>query len=482
MDFVPIIIFWLLALWSITGKETRILYLLFGSMPFGSFAVISPAITGGLTFTGAPIAALLLCARVFADRKTNAHIAAAALDFGRLGFLSVFWLIALVVTLFGPKLFANQIDVINVRGLVARASPLVPTTQNLSQFLYLTISVLTVYAFTPILRSREGIIESIKALHLGGWIVILTGFLDILNQKVNIGWLLEPFRTATYSMMLDGEILGAKRIIGLTPEASAFGGLCLTFAPAIYFLSRALPPGKLKRLSAPICTLILTGLAALSTSSAAYVGLITFALVFLGDWTLRSAVPALNFGQRSHPTRDMAAFVIAVTVAAAVLFCQPDLLDPAVQMFDRMVLQKSASQSFVERSMWTRVSWEALWSSHGFGVGVGSTRASNRMAVVAASTGILGAITFVLFHCVCYFRKLPRTPLYGSVAFNARLTYAPGFIIALLVGTVVDFGVFNGFLFALMALASAGPSTSASPKREPGRTRLPASRHVHSKV
>ena len=60
MEFVSIILFWVLLVAAVLSRGPFIFYLLFGSMAFGSFAVIPPALTQGLSFTPPPIIALVI--------------------------------------------------------------------------------------------------------------------------------------------------------------------------------------------------------------------------------------------------------------------------------------------------------------------------------------------------------------------------------------------------------------------------------------
>lgn len=62
-EAIPIALFWALALWGAFGKSHVLLYLFFGSMSFGAFAVIPTELTGGLTLTPTPMLALLIIMR-----------------------------------------------------------------------------------------------------------------------------------------------------------------------------------------------------------------------------------------------------------------------------------------------------------------------------------------------------------------------------------------------------------------------------------
>ena len=144
--------------------------------------------------------------------------------------------------------------------------PLRPTAQNLSQFAYLTISVFSVFAFAQILQSPAARQHALKATCLGGAIAAATGFLDHASQFLPLDPVLAPFRTASYALATDVEVLGAKRVVGLMPEASAFGGLCLAFMGALYFYRRAIFDEAIRTVWAPIVLGLLAVCGWLSTS------------------------------------------------------------------------------------------------------------------------------------------------------------------------------------------------------------------------
>ena len=73
---------------------------------------------------------------------------------------------------------------------------------------------------------------------------VFTGALDLASHYLPLQPVLEVFRTATYALLTDVAILDAKRVVGLMPEASSFGGLALAFLASLYFFRRAMPPGR----------------------------------------------------------------------------------------------------------------------------------------------------------------------------------------------------------------------------------------------
>ena len=149
MDWIPIAIFWALACWGWFSKPQVFLYLIFGSMSFGAFAVIPPEITAGLTLTPTPMLGLMLSAKMLMSPEGTHYFGKIALSKNGPIFLTAFWLVAVFATVLMPRLFEGEVWVIPVRSTdSAFGEMLRPTTQNFSQIAYLTVSSLSVFAFS----------------------------------------------------------------------------------------------------------------------------------------------------------------------------------------------------------------------------------------------------------------------------------------------------------------------------------------------
>jgi len=478
MDAVPVILFWVFAAWGFLSRGPGLIYLFFATMPFSAFAVVPPSATAGLTFTPTPIVALLIIFRVLGNRQGIDFAIASAFSLRRLGLIFAFWIVAVVATLFMPRLFAGQVQVIPVAG--ADIEPLRPTMQNISQLAYMTISVATVFAFARLMETAAMRQHALRALCLGAAIVIATGLLDLASEHAPLDWLLEPFRTAAYTLRTDDVVLGAKRIVGLTPEASAFGGLCLKFLSALYFCRFAILDDRLRRRYVPVLSALLFLFAYLSTSSAALVGLAVFALMAAMEWAWRAA--ALRPGSRRLGAWRLQFWAAASTLAGLliIILVEPKLLDPFVRMVNSLILQKSSSQSFAQRSEWTAVSWHSLLQSWGMGVGLGGTRASNAAVAIISNVGVLGA-TFYAAFVVQTVRRRPtgRDADAQLVLSGVRWALWPGFVVGLLVGTVADFGTFVGFLFGI-ACAASRPSSGTAHLNDPVQQQMPTREPVRT--
>jgi len=448
MDAVPLIIFWCLAVWGFFSRKPVLLYLFFTTMPFAAFAVIPPQLTGGLTFTPTPIVAVLIIVRTLANPSGVDFTIGSVLSPRRTFMLFMFWLIAVFTTAFMPRLFAGRVDVIPMRGSELGAQPLFPSTQNISQLAYLTISVFAVVAFSRLL-SNHGMRHAVKALFLGALVTVFTGALDFASDYLPLEPLLEPFRKATYAMITSAEVLGVQRVVGLTPEASTFGGLCIAFLSAVYFFRFSLPPTSLYYRSAPILMGLLVLFLWMSTSSAAYVAFGAFLLIAALEWLWSGTMVRDGLRRRRLAAEFWVAYAgfVALTIVTLV---HPSLLNPIIDTVDTMVFQKPSSESFQERSIWTAVSWKAAWETYGLGVGMGGTRASSSLVAVISNVGFLGALFYYLFILQTLLVKVPAADRSGQSMIGAmRWCIWPGFITSLLAGSTADFGLFNAFLFSV---------------------------------
>lgn len=470
MEAIPIGLFWCIALWALFQRPHALIYLFFATMPFGSFAALPTAITGGLTLTPTPIVGLLMIAKELTSANGLRIAVAGALKPSGLLILFLFWLVACTATVFMPRFFAGQIEVVPVRSVgLFSTSMLFPTLQNVSQIVYTTISVLTVFVFARILRTPDMRQHALVALCLGAVVVIFTGLIDFVSQSLSLQSALEVFRTASYTLLTEDEVMGSKRVVGLMPEASSFGGLVLSFLAALYFFRRAMSAGLLRDRVVPVLIAALLALVWLSTSSSAYLGLALFGATLVVEWCWRLFAAGRNPYLRHGLAGEFWLAMLAIGFLLAVTIVAPQTFAPMIKMIDVMVFQKSSTSSFEERSMWTQVSWNALISTHGLGVGMGGTRASNFVVALSSNAGFLGAALYFMFvlQCLLFRRAAPGDTQGVALLSACRWSYLPAFCAILTVGTTPDFGLFNAFLYGFSVAIAHRPSavrTSAQPR------------------
>jgi hypothetical protein len=450
MAAIAVVLFWAVAAWGIAGPGHRLVYVFFAALPFQSFAVLPPAMTGGSSLTPGPVVAMLVVARCLLARRGVDNLLTAALRPERMLLLVLFWVVAVVVTLFMPHVLAGRVVVVPFRGEWLARIPLQPSAQNVSQLLYLTTSVFAAVAFAALLGAPAMRQHTLRALCLGAAVAVATGLVDFASSFLPVAPLLAPFRTASYALLVSHEVLGAKRVVGLTPEASTFGLLCLGLLATLYFLRHAIEGERLRRRVVPG---LLGGLAIciwLSTSSAAYVGLILFGLVAAVEWGWRAA------RGRRGVAAELSVVAAALAGVLVILLVAPQAVDRGVAIFDTWVLQKTGSSSFQERQTWTVTSWQALVESRGIGVGVGSTRASSSVVGVTSSTGFLGALLYYGFVLQTLLRRAaPGDEEARRLLAGVRWAFLPPFADSLLIGISADFGLLLAFLYGLAAAVAA---------------------------
>ncbi|WP_399678097.1 hypothetical protein [Xenophilus sp.] len=480
MDLIPIAVFWCLAAWAFVGRSHRLVYLFFGAMSFGSFAVVPPALLAGLTLTPAPIVAVLLIVRHFIGKDELAYALGMATRPSRLAWLFLFWAFACITTLFMPRLFAGEVVVVPLRQDDIGAGPLAPSLQNLSQLLYLSISVAMVFVFTRMLRTTAMRRHVLAALCLGAAMAVFTGLLDFGTLFLPLEGLLEPFRTATYALLTSIEVVDGKRVVGLMPEASTFGYLTLSFLVALYFLRRAMPAGLLRDRIVPVLLVMLVLLLWLSTSSAAYLGFGVFACAAVAEWGWRAVGARRNPYLHRGLLREFMIGLGVLTTLLLLVVAFPQLLAPVTERIDTWVLQKAASSSFEERNMWTQVAWDAVAATYGLGVGLGGTRASNLLVALASNAGVLATLCYLAFvvQCLGLRRAAPFDVQGQALLVGIRWAYAAPFVSSLVIGTSPDFGLFNAFLYGF-AMAATSAASSFRAQVSAASSPFSAARNAH---
>lgn len=457
MTLIPIALYWGLALWGVFSSRPVLVYLLVMSMPFMSWAIVPVELTGGLTFLPATMTAVLICIRqLFVVRDGYKFILSciARQDWGVTIF--TFWIWAMILTVFAPRMFANKIEIVPVRvtGFM-ETGWLTPTTQNASQMLYLSISVALVFSMVHNLRSEHGFQRISDALVKGGWVAVFSGTLDFLSQFVPISPLLDVFRTSSYVMHAEASFgESSKRIVGLTPEASSYANLCIGFLALLWF-SRNGFPDRIRRQVIILC-LFLFCMILLSTSSAGLASLGVFsAMAFLEIVLQGTGRARLRKARRKFASEFIGAGFL-VSIAVWLIFVIPSARGAVSGFIETLLFNKLESTSYMERSLWTRVSMDAAYSSYLLGVGVGSTRASNGVVAVFAATGIVGMLLYYGFVLQALWRhtSLFRSELEAVMSHAVRWSFLPLLSFNFLTGTTAVFSLMVALHWAIVLAAS----------------------------
>jgi hypothetical protein len=282
-------------------------------------------------------------------------------------------------------------------------------------------------------------------------ILIVTGILDFLSTFLPLSPLLELFKTAEYSILDSVTIAGgSKRIIGLMPEASSYGGLTLTVMSLLWFLRRTMTDVTVKR-RANVIMIGLLLMLVLSTSSASYVGIAVLLVVVSLEKGIQATKRTLPNFHSGDIQREFIFALLGLAVVAIVIISAPQVFYPITERLNDVVFSKAESLSYLERSMWTRTSYEAGWESYLIGVGLGSARASNFAAALFGSTGLLGFLLYFGFVTQRLSQRIRSSnPAENAVNSALKWSFFPPFAVSLLIGTTPDFGTVEALRWGVL--------------------------------
>lgn len=455
------LIAWLLLFSSLRARPAFALYLFFASISFGSLSLLPPGLTGGLSLTFPTAASAFLILRVGLSQGIPSLVTKAMFRWQALGCLTLFYVIGLFTAGAMPRLFKDATTLFTMRLGNGQFVPerLTPSVQNLTQSVYLGISVLTAGVIAAYAASPERRRTLFNALVTGGVFAVLTGVIDLVGSLSGYSHWLSGFRTASYAMLTEVYVYGNKRVVGFMPEASAYGAATVSFAALLLCLHMTDDHIKVRRSFFWVGAACVV-MAALSTSSTAFICLAILA----------AAYPVVRLSRKDNlPSRISVTYIgllvyLVVICALAYVALTPELLEPVTALVQRMVIKKVGSDSFEGRMGWNRAALQAFTDTYGLGVGLGSVRTSNFFINVLSSTGVFGTLAFLLFLIIV----LTRSSLEVKERVYLRALKASLFVIfaaLALSGATPDFGALPSVVFGLIATSALNDDTSRSRKR-----------------
>lgn len=362
----------------------------FAVIPFGMMAAINLPAIGGTSLMTYDLVLLSLGAMLILRRGIADDIMRLMAP-GQPGLtLLLFYIYAVFATMFFPRIFAGETEVFAIGrvagqvGIVSR--PLAPNGGNLSQLVRMTLAVMA-FLIPAIVVMRQG---GVKVIYRAMLIVSLVhaglGVLDLLTQATGTSFLLEPIRTANYALTLGQRMAGLDRMIGGFPEASSYGYVSLGLWG--YWLGywfhnkgRSKLPG--------IMVLVFAFLVIRGTSSSAYVGGMLLIVVF-AVMRLRE----MGLSQNGLIDRRLAAVGVCVVAVLPLmimsLYMAYALSQGFADFIDRSLLNKLESDSGTERMGFNLQALRNFMDTWMLGAGLGSVRASNWIAAVLGTTGLIG--------------------------------------------------------------------------------------------
>ena len=384
-------------LWALRSGPYSGIIVFFIAIPFGMMAAFNLPSVGNTSIMTYDLVlltiGLMLLLRTGVDRDV-----ARLLGAGWAGRpLALFFCYAVVATLFFPRIFEGMTEVFSIGrvagqvGIVSR--PLAPGGGNLSQLVRMFLAILA-FAVPAVVMIRRGDVRlayhAILAMSLTH---AALGLLDLMTQATGTSWIMAPIRTANYALTLGQRMAGLDRMIGGFPEASSYGYVSLGllgFWLGYWFHNRTTTRVPL------IMTLVSTFLVLRGTSSSAYVGAALLALLFI---VLRVRDIGRN-GDGKLDVRLAGALLALVAITPLVitgLYMMYALMPGFTDFIDRSLLNKLSSDSGIERMSWNSQAFQNFSDTLFLGAGLGSVRASNWVAAVLGTTGIVGFSLLLMF-------------------------------------------------------------------------------------
>lgn len=460
-----------LGLFVAGSVEAMFAFALVSAMFGGSAAILLPVL-GNSSIPPVQFALVFVAMRLLVPGAGQMAAVGRALRAN--GWLIGFVVYGVAIAFIAPRLFAGQIEVTPLRGRVeARyvstfayvyaVRPLVFTPQNLTTAVYLLGTMFAGIASFVACGSERGRAVLVRTLAVVGITHALTGFASVVIRGTPAEVVLLVFRNAAYAQ-LDQSYMGFVRMTGLLPEASTFAnyGLLLFVFSFECWLRRIDP-----RWTGPAAGLLGAALA-LSTSSTAYAGLPTYAVIV--------AIRSLLFPGALPADRALwitGALLTLVAAGCAVMLWQPSLADAFADMIRHMTVEKSETLSAVQRRFWAWQGIDAFVASGGIGIGPGSFRSSSLATAVLGCTGVIGTVTLIL-HILTAFSPL-RQSIWTPVPDKALSTAAAcswAMLMGLAMASIASPTCDPGTDFAMLAGAALGlrrqqPAPRAAPAPSP---------------
>lgn len=457
----PAVLLWIAMMAAAASSGPALLYLLMIAGSFGSLQML-PGSGGGANLLPQSACAALLIGKVLIQRGNITRGTEAAVDPQRLALFSAFLVYAVLGALVLPRIFAGMFEVVPVSAFRFGTDILKPGAGNITQSCYMALSFAMTLSFTIIGQPDETRDRFRLAVLYGAFALIGTGILDFVTYTLHISAVLDPFRTATYALLTDVEAEGAKRVVGLMPEASSYGSACVGLLSIILFM-RPLYRKGLEQTLAVLAIVMLMAMTMLSTSSTAIVGLGVMGAVYGFDLLIRMLDP--HNPRRDQLNLEISLIILVVFTIFVSFVVKPDLFDPIISLVNKMVFQKASSASYAERSLWNRVGWHAFLDSGGLGAGLGSIRVSNWGISILGSTGVFGAILmfgYILQQLVAVPRMAPDHVKQFSTVL--KLGLIPTLVMYQLSGTIPDIGILAA---AVLGMITATHAVRVAPKAVP---------------
>ena len=353
-----------------------------------------------------------------------------------------------------PRLFEGEVQVYSLErntDIGISLAPLHPSTGNISQSFYIAVDFVLFVAVAFLVARPRGLTRITHAINAMTVLHLTFALVSIVPHLPPAAMLLDFVRTANYAINAHHVIAGIPRLIGSYAEPSVFGAMS-TGLFAWNFL-RFLQTFGLWHLTA---SLLLLACVVFSLSTTAYAVLV----LLVGIWGLASAYKLVRRGLTSDHVRAISFGLILTAPLIFALF----FVDPAQQLattvYERLFGMKLESVSGIERGAWNMQGLRNFVETNGFGVGLGSARASSLATVLLGNVGLIGAVLYLGFLNRSFVRFWPETSerrhtpetIRSHRIFSAARAAAMALLLGHLIsGTNID----GGLLFIMFAGTAA---------------------------
>ena len=459
---------------------SMLVFVLGSALMLGASAIDVPAI-GGSSIPPIEFAAVFFAIRVLLPGSIRTADVAAALRANLLMIVFVFYGVIGAILL--PRLFAGQIEVVpmRVRALSRYESmerftyatqPLLPTSQNLTTAIYLVGTLMVAICAYVAMTNKTAWRTLVKAVAVVGLIHVVIGFASVAAPGSEV---LTFFRNGAYAQ-IDNSYRGFIRMNGIAPEASAYGGFAIT---VFIFLFECWIRDVMPRLTG-IAALLLALALACSTSSLAYLGLASYAVIIF--------FRAIAFPQTMRLDRLIiigAVMLLLIVIATSLMLWQPTVANGFGEMITHFTLDKSQSLSSRQRQFWSLIGYRSFVQSYGLGIGTGSFRSSSLITAIMGSMGVIGIVCFTAY-LVQVLKPLrlstyvttgdPRTAVGAAASWVCVATMVPAAVGSPTPDPGVMFALFAGVALATRASAPrpSRPVSAAWQMGQPTAQRLEA--------
>lgn len=323
-----------------------------------------------------------------------------------------FWLMCLVIyglvsAVLAPRLLAGSTQIIPL-GTSEYAStgstvPLGPVSSNFTQSVYLVADLICFAMIVAVASTYAGFATITGALMAYAAGNVLFALLDLGTYATGTQGLLNFMRNAQYTLHLEEEVTGLKRIVGSFTEASAFARSTLG---ALGFTGTLWICGYRPALTGTLAVALLV-LVVVSTSSTGLAGAPPVLAILYATILMRS-------GFRPNRPYSSAAVLCAPLLVAALILATliNDGASATVRNYlDALIFDKSTTSSGIERDTWNTVALQNFFDSDGLGVGLGTVRTSSFPIALLSNVGIPGFVFYLLFAASAFVRRrgIPRT-------------------------------------------------------------------------